>query len=186
MISYLAVRTGPEKGRQFPLDPARPMHVGRGASCEIMLTDPVSSRFHAVVFYEDGNWHLRDTSSRNGTLVNGQKAESARLLDQSVITIGGTEMQLVEPDLDSHDDSMNTLAISKEMMQHGSWRFDLEHSENKQVVAEHVMDLYQLALHLLTGEQPDEVLITVLELLKDRTGADLVGLSVESGGGRLK
>ena len=88
MVAYLAVRSGPEKGKHFPLDPDRPMHIGRGANCEIMLSDPVSSRFHAVIFFEDGNWHLRDTGSRNGTLVNGQKAEQARILDQGVIQIG--------------------------------------------------------------------------------------------------
>ncbi len=88
MVAYLSVRTGPEKGKQFPLDPARPSHIGRGASCEIMLTDPVSSRFHAVVYFEDGNWHLRDTSSRNGTHVNGQKTDHARLLHQ-VDCLGG-------------------------------------------------------------------------------------------------
>ena len=84
MVAYLSVRSGPEKGKQFPLDPARPLHIGRGSNCDIMLTDPVSSRFHAVVFFEDGNWHLRDTSSRNGTHVNGQKTDHARLLTRAL------------------------------------------------------------------------------------------------------
>ena len=69
MVAYLSVQSGPDKGKHYVLDPGRPMHVGRGSSCEIMLSDPVSSRFHAVIYFEDGNWQLRDTSSRNGTHV---------------------------------------------------------------------------------------------------------------------
>ena len=110
MVAYLTVRTGPEKGKHFPLDPHRPMHVGRGTSCEIMLSDPISSRFHAVIYFEDDNWHVRDTSSRNGTLVNGQKTDHARLLDESVVTVGNTDLQLVEPS-DTVDDSPLTQTI---------------------------------------------------------------------------
>ena len=122
MVAYLSVRTGPEKGKQFPLDPSRPLHIGRGSSCEIMLTDPVSSRFHAVVYFEDGNWHLRDTSSRNGTHVNGQKTDHARLLDKTIVTVGSTDMQLIEPDNESFGDSPTTATIIQEMPTAGSFR----------------------------------------------------------------
>ena len=88
MVAYLSVRSGPEKGKQFPLDPSRPMHIGRGSNCEVRLTDPVSSRFHAVVFFEDGNWQLRDTSSRNGTKVNGEDTQLRILKYGDMISLG--------------------------------------------------------------------------------------------------
>ena len=186
MVAYLSVRSGPEKGRQFPLDPNRPMHIGRGASCEILLTDPASSRFHAVIYFEDGNWHLRDTSSRNGTLVNGQKTDHARLLDQSVVTVGGTDMQLVEPDA-LPDDTLRTQTVVQDIASiERSWNIEVEDPLAVVASTGHVLDLYALSLSLLHSDNPDEVIDTVIELLRDRTGADVVGLSFDSGDGRLK
>ncbi|MGI9472289.1 MAG: sigma 54-interacting transcriptional regulator, partial [Rubripirellula sp.] len=186
MVAYLSVRTGPEKGKQFPLDPSRPLHIGRGSSCEIMLTDPVSSRFHAVVYFEDGNWHLRDTSSRNGTHVNGQKTDHARLLHKSIVTVGSTDMQLIEPDNESFGDGPTTATIIQEMPTAGSFRIELEDPIADVASAGHLIDLYTLSLHLLKSDNPDDVIDTVIELLKDRTASDVVGLSFDSGDGRLK
>ena len=187
MVAYLSVRTGPEKGKQFPLDPARPSHIGRGASCEIMLTDPVSSRFHAVVYFEDGNWHLRDTSSRNGTHVNGQKTDHARLQHQSIVSVGSTDMQLIEAAADELGDSAVSATVVKELTTERSlWRSDFEDPIANVTKSGHLIDLYTLSLQLLKCDNADLGIDTVLELLKDRTGADVVGLSYDSGDGRLK
>jgi two-component system response regulator HydG len=186
MVAYLSVRSGPEKGKQFPLDPSRPMHIGRGSNCEVMLTDPVSSRFHAVVYFEDGNWHLRDTSSRNGTQVNGQKTDHARLLDKSTVTIGSTDMQLLEPDSEAFSDNPMTLSQTQELPTQRSWRSELDDPIASVASAGHLIDLYALSLQLLKSDNPDTVIDTVIELLRDRTKSDVVGLSFDSGDGRLK
>ncbi|MFK8114582.1 MAG: sigma 54-interacting transcriptional regulator [Rubripirellula sp.] len=186
MVAYLAVRSGPEKGKQYPLEPSRPMHIGRGSSCEVMLTDPVSSRFHAVVYFEDGNWHLRDSGSRNGTHVNGQKTDHARLLDKSVITVGSTDLQLVEPDPDGFGDAPNTPTLVQELPTERSWRVEFDDPIASVATAGHLIDLYTLSLQLLQVDNPDSAIDTVIELLKDRTKADVVGLSFDSGDGRLK
>ncbi|MEE2936955.1 MAG: sigma 54-interacting transcriptional regulator [Planctomycetota bacterium] len=186
MVAYLSVRSGPEKGKQFILDSSRPMHIGRGSSCEIMLTDPVSSRFHAVVYFEDGNWHLRDTSSRNGTLVNGQKTDHARLLDKTLISVGSTDIQLVETPMDGFDDSPATQTIVQDFATEKSLRIENEDPMASVANAGYLLDLYSLSLHLLKSDNPDEVIDTVIDLLRDRTGADVVGLSFDSGDGRLK
>ncbi len=186
MVAYLSVRSGPEKGKQFPLDPNCPMHIGRGTSCEIMLTDPVSSRFHAVVYFEDGNWHLRDTSSRNGTLVNGQKTDHARLLDQTVVTVGSTDLQLNEPDLDDAEHLLTQTVVQDVTATERSWHTAIEDPLAVVATTGHVLDLYTLSLSLLQSNNPDEVIDTVIELLRDRTKADVVGLSFDSGDGRLK
>ncbi len=186
MVAYLSVRSGPEKGKQFLLDTSRPMHIGRGSSCEIMLTDPVSSRFHAVVYFEDGNWHLRDTSSRNGTLVNGQKTDHARLLDKTLISVGSTDIQLVETPVDGFDDSPATQTIIQDFTTEKSLLIENEDPMASVANAGYLLDLYSLSLHLLKSDNPDEVIDTVIDLLRDRTGADVVGLSFDSGDGRLK
>ncbi|MCO8121050.1 sigma 54-interacting transcriptional regulator [Stieleria sp. TO1_6] len=184
MLAYLAVQTGPEQGRHFPLDPERPMHVGRGARCDILLSDPVCSRFHAVVFYDEGAWQVRDTGSRNGTLVNGQKIDTAQLVDQTLITIGGTEIRFVTPSTDGvepesafqtviQDVSMATEAFAEDPMQ------EIAH-------AGYLVDLYLLSLSLLRLENPEDVIDSVLQLLRDRTSADAVGLSLDLGDGRQR
>lgn len=186
MVAYLSVRSGPDKGTQFPLDPNRPMHLGRGVSCEIMLTDPVSSRFHAVIYFEDGDWHLRDTSSRNGTLVNGQKTDHARLLDQSIVTVGSTDLQLLDPLTDETDDPLRQTIIQDITAIERSWYTDVEDPLANIAATGNVLDLYTLSLSLLQSENLDEVIDTVIELLRDRTRADVVGLSFDSGDGRLR
>ena len=184
MVAYLAVQSGPEKGRHFPLDPNRPLHIGRGSSCEIMLTDPVSSRFHAVVYFEDGNWHLRDTESRNGTLVNGQKAKHARMLDQAVVKIGSTELKLIEPDSAVADDDSYQTIVQDVLM---SGTADEEFDPLRQVSdTGYLFDLYLMSLSLLRSEDPHEVIDSVLQLLRDRTKSDAVSLSFDSGDGQQR
>jgi Nif-specific regulatory protein len=186
MAAYLTVRSGPDKGKQFSLDPSRPLHVGRGSSCEIMLADPISSRFHAVIYFEDGNWQLRDTNSRNGTLVNGQKIDQARLLDKTTISIGGTDLQLMEPEPDPVGDVPQSTTATREMLPDEHFSADEDDPIAQVASTGHLIDLYALSLHLLKSRNPDDVIDTVIQLLRDRTGADVVGLSFNSGDGQLK
>lgn len=181
MVAYLAVQTGPEKGRHFQLDPERPMHVGRGSTCEITLTDPVCSRFHAVVFYEEGLWQVRDTGSRNGTLVNGQKVDTAQIIDQSLLTIGGTEMRFVSQAADASDpdDAFQTVIQDISMFNPS----DADDPMRDVAHAGFLFDLYLLSLSMLRLENPDEVIDSVLQLLRDRSSADAVGISLDRGDG---
>lgn len=187
MVAYLSVQTGQEKGTQYPLDPDRPMHIGRATGCEIMLSDPNSSRFHAVVYYEDQAWHLRDTDSRNGTLVNGQKVRNARLIDQTQIVIGKTALQLIFPEGESasgdsfsqtlYDDLDHWKARESDLVKESS---DLIEHPN------HLLDLYQLSLSLLHGQKPDDVIDTTLQLLLDRTESTQIALATEASDGRWR
>ena len=56
-----------------------------------MLTDPLCSRVHAVVVFEDKTWKIRDADSRNGTFVNDQKIDDATLGEGNQIRLGSTE-----------------------------------------------------------------------------------------------
>ncbi len=185
MVAYLSVQSGPDTGKHFVLDPDRPMHLGRGSSCEIMLSDPVSSRFHAVVYFEDGNWQLRDTSSRNGTFVNGQKADHARLLDKSVVKIGGTELRLVEPHPSGRVEEETFPTIVQDVTMAEGMGGDAD-PLIRLANSGHVLDLYLFSLNLLRTNHTDEAIDSTLQLLRDRTKADAVGISFDSGDGRQK
>lgn len=191
MVAYLTVASGKETGQQYTLDPDRPMHIGRAMGCEIVLKDPNSSRYHAVITFEDSRWHVRDTDSRNGTFLNGEKIRRAWLSDQSQITIGTTTLQLILPDEDSViSDSLSPTVYDD--LQSWSTR-QTDRVRDPGYVPDHLvddagqlLDLYQLSLSLLGGQRPDEIIDTTLELLLDRTSSETIALIVEPSPGRLK
>lgn len=70
--------------------------VGRNASCQLSLDDPLVSRRHALLVVSDDTVTVRDLGSRNGVLVNGERIEgTVRVGDGDRILIGAQEMTLV-------------------------------------------------------------------------------------------
>ncbi len=70
--------------------------IGRNASCQLSLDDPLVSRRHALLIVLPEVVTIEDLQSRNGVLVNGQKIPGrteVRAGDR--ITIGSQEMVLV-------------------------------------------------------------------------------------------
>ena len=58
--------------RKWMLQPSRKVMIGRDAGCDIVLDNRLVSRHHAEIFWQDGDYFVRDLSSKNGTHVNGQ------------------------------------------------------------------------------------------------------------------
>jgi hypothetical protein len=80
--------------KEYPLNkPA--LTIGRGRSNDIVVPrDKLTSRFHAVVRYEDNHYALYDEQSANGTFVNGDEIEAGVpyvLQDGDTIGIGAYE-----------------------------------------------------------------------------------------------
>lgn len=71
--------------------------VGRLAECQICLPDANVSRRHAAFVRLDDGWAIADLGSTNGTIVNGQTVERARLHNGDVIEIGLTRLVYHEP-----------------------------------------------------------------------------------------
>lgn len=73
--------------------------VGRNASCQLSLDDPLVSRRHALLLVRPDDVLLEDLQSRNGVLVNGERIPGrVRLRPGDRITIGSQEMLLVAAD----------------------------------------------------------------------------------------
>jgi Protein of unknown function (DUF3662)/FHA domain len=66
--------------------------LGRSRQSDVYVTDANVSRRHAEVVREGAEYWLVDLGSTNGTQVNGERIERARLRDGDVITIGSTEI----------------------------------------------------------------------------------------------
>lgn len=90
----LVVTKGPQTGERFYLDRAR-LTIGRDPASDIFLNDMTVSRAHAVLENVDGVVSVHDSSSLNGTYVNGRLVESATLADGDVVQIGTFQMVFV-------------------------------------------------------------------------------------------
>ena len=87
MQAYLTITKGVRTGSHYVLDGSCENRIGRGLDCQIALSDPLSSRVHAVVYCDEDGWWVRDEGSRNGTYLNDQKIDEVRLVDGGEITI---------------------------------------------------------------------------------------------------
>ena len=94
--SAIATVTVPGMAHDVALGGER-MVIGRLKTCDICLADAVASREHAALEREGAGWALVDLGSTNGTLVNGERTDRARLRDGDTITIGTSELIYHEP-----------------------------------------------------------------------------------------
>jgi len=80
--------------RQHDLDlPIGRFVIGRSASCQLSLDDPMVSRQHALLIVEAGKVTIEDLGSRNGVLVNDVRIPAVHtLVDGDKVKIGSQEM----------------------------------------------------------------------------------------------
>lgn len=92
----LIVRKGPQPGERFFIDRPK-LGIGRDPKSDIFLNDMTVSRSHAMVTCVADEVSVSDAGSLNGTYVNGEIVESARLSDGDVVQIGTFQMVFVAP-----------------------------------------------------------------------------------------
>ena len=186
--SYLLMTQGGRAGIHFLLRPEVPTRIGRGLDCDIVLSDPLSSRVHATVVCEEGDWWVRDAGSRNGTFVSGQKIDEARLAEGTVLRVGSSEFafhQSAERPVDrSRQDHTQTIVHDRLMgRETGLVSADLLRDSQP---GQDLITLHDLSIRLLGCTDPDEVIRASLELLHQRTQASIVGFLWMSDDGQLK
>jgi len=76
-------------GRRTVLDKRRSV-LGRSRDVDVQIEDPNVSRRHAEIVQEGSVYWLVDLGSTNGTEVEGQRVQRARLADGSRFTVGET------------------------------------------------------------------------------------------------
>ncbi len=90
MESFLIVQRGDEIGRRVDLN-ADQITVGRGSDNDVILNDPMVSRYHAVLKRQGDQYGLIDLGSSNPVVVNDQALEpgtARQLAHRDVLLIG--------------------------------------------------------------------------------------------------
>src|SRR5262249_32726719 len=95
MPVLLTVTAGPHAGRTFPFDHHDVFLVGRSPDAHLSLPDdPYFSRAHLLIEVNPPLCRLTDLGSRNGTLVNGRRAETVELKDGDEVRCGQTAFRV--------------------------------------------------------------------------------------------
>lgn len=66
----------------------KPITIGRSPEADVVILDEKASRIHCGVRLWDGEFYVKDLKSRNGTFVNDQKVEVAKLKPGDHIRVG--------------------------------------------------------------------------------------------------
>ena len=90
--------SGKYKDGIFPLHSDREFIIGRGSEVDIVLNEDMVSRKHAKMVTVGGQISIADLDSTNGTFVNGETVQKARLKEGDRILIGTSILRLVASD----------------------------------------------------------------------------------------
>ncbi|HEX5438083.1 MAG TPA: adenylate/guanylate cyclase domain-containing protein [Gemmatimonadaceae bacterium] len=83
-----------DRQQRFELRTGCSLVVGRSASSDIPLLDPAISRRHARLDCDDAALQVHDLGSSNGTFVNGERVESARVESGDTLAFGHLAFQV--------------------------------------------------------------------------------------------
>ncbi len=110
---------GGERDSQSVDVPVPGCFIGREMDNDIRFDVDKVSRYHAKIEYrDDGNWHIKDLGSSNGTFVNGQKvAEDSLLRSGDMISVGDNRMLFRETRIEEPGPTMTSdFAIPPEIL----------------------------------------------------------------------
>lgn len=80
--------SGKYQGGEFPLPAEGEAVIGRSSDLDMVVVEDMVSRRHAKFITRDGELHLEDLGSTNGSFVNGERVSRAQLHEGDRILIG--------------------------------------------------------------------------------------------------
>lgn len=93
VVAYVDVLSGPDvTGQPHRLTMLRTV-IGRGPEADLRIKDERMSRRHATIYYEGGEFRIRDEKSANGTFLNGSKVVEYAIRDKDKILVGDSRLQ---------------------------------------------------------------------------------------------
>lgn len=95
--------SGKYQGGEFPLEMDSEIVIGRSSDLDMVLVEDMVSRRHARITSFNGELAIEDFGSTNGTFVNGERVNKARLKEGDRILVGTNIIKLVHRDNLSRD-----------------------------------------------------------------------------------
>jgi pSer/pThr/pTyr-binding forkhead associated (FHA) protein len=92
----LFVFRGRRKEASHDLDKKR-IVIGRAEDADVCLDNPLVSRRHALVSFENGGWRVEDLATSNGLWVNGKRVMTSDLQIGDTIEIGSHVLVFESP-----------------------------------------------------------------------------------------
>ncbi|MFT7630084.1 MAG: two-component system response regulator HydG [Mariniblastus sp.] len=196
--AFLVMNAGANAGARFELSPIDKNLMGRDWQCKIVLNDPQCSRVHAEVYHDEDGWWLKDNNSSNGTYVNGQTVDQARLMDGTEVRIGASAFTFSEvvkkkPKPVSEEESSVpdnrttgnlTIVLNKSLDQKETGQYTLDFLKGHNW-GQDFFFLFQLSVKLLSVDEPEKVVEICMHRLFDRTEASAAGFLWLSEEGKL-
>ena len=196
--AFLVMNTGASAGARFELLSTEENMLGRDWDCKIVLNDPQCSRVHASVSRLEDGWWIRDNDSSNGTFVNGQTVNEARLIDGSEVRVGNSVFSFTEkikpqtsPAVEDRPSSEAgpttsdmTVILDREMDPEETGHYTLDFLKGHNWGKDFFF-LFQLSVKLLSVSDPESVVEISMERLFDRTESTAAGFLWLSEDGNL-
>lgn len=190
--AYLLMNAGLRVGSRYRLVENDPNLLGRDWDCRIVLNDPQCSRVHASIIHENGLWWIRDNASSNGTHVNGQRVDSAQLVEGTEVRIGASaftfsmtvEAAMADADAGSQTTGQ-TIILEENINTAQTGEYTLAFLKDHKSGGDFFF-LFQLSVKLLGVESPDEVVQLCVSRLHERTRASVAGFMWLSDAGQLQ
>lgn len=193
MPAYLLMNAGLRAGSRYRLVETEKNLLGRDWDCRVVLNDPQCSRVHAAIFMEEGDWWIRDNDSSNGTYVNGQRINEARLVEGNKLRLGSSQFTFsTNPDSPKPDAQPNqeeptsqTLILDERFNSSETGQYTLEFLSDHGSGGDFFF-LFQLSVKLLEVDKPDEVVNLCVSRLLERTNASIAGFMWLTDRGQLQ
>ncbi len=101
MSGFVLIHFDPEGGeRRFDLEDGRSYRLGAKDDNDIVVDQQDVSRHHAILRVNGGAFHITDLKSKNGTFVNGNRADEAQFRAGDLLGLSSARMIIVEPSAD--------------------------------------------------------------------------------------
>jgi uncharacterized RDD family membrane protein YckC len=100
-VAKLIVNPTASNRREIPLTRTTILTIGRDPSNDLVLPDAMVSRRHAVVETRGRQFFLRDCSSANGSVVNGDRVTERALKDGDLVAIGSMRLLFREESVEA-------------------------------------------------------------------------------------
>ena len=191
MKAVLKMSVGPQSGAVYELSTENENLLGRDWQCRVVLNDPQASRVHARVWCDEEGWWVKDEGSSNGTFVNDQRIDQARLSFENELRIGGCVFVLQPEenryrDASGRDDKTRlTIRFDEQFNPAETGQYTLGLLKDVKQ-GEDFFFLFQLSIKLLGTNQPDEVVRICMQRIWERTNASVAGFLWLSDQGQLK